>query len=277
MAISLRLLAGASHLDVATLFKVAYNYVYKLFQEVLQDWICRDSVAQFQLDEVIAEKKAMYDIAKKFAEGLTGGILAGVIGALDGWLVQIKSPSITSDKISNPGSYFSRKGFYALNVQVIVHRDKKILWRSINAKGSEHDSAAFKSTKLYKTLCEMTSDQSNPMLDSRDNLPFYLIGDSAYAIRQFLFTPYDNAKTGSPEDIYNYHHSSSRIIVECAFGDIDARWEIFWRPLKFPLCHHKFIIDACMRLHNFILEQLTVLGGDPNTDREYFSKECLAF
>ena len=48
-----------------------------------------------------------------------------------------------------------------------------------------------------------------------------------YALRSFLVTPYDNAVHGDGEDNCNFHHSSSRIVVECTFGEVDMRWEIF--------------------------------------------------
>jgi len=42
--------------------------------------------------------------------------------------------------------------------------------------------------------------------------------------------------------------------VECAFGEIDLRWGILWKPLQFRLKHNVNVIDACMRLHNFIVD-----------------------
>lgn len=83
---------------------------------------------------------------------------------------------------------------------------------------------------------------------------YFFIGDSVYGLQSFLLTPYDNAVHGTAEDDYNYFHSSSRISVECAFGEIDLRWDIFWKPLKFSLTMNCCIIDACMRLHNFIAQ-----------------------
>ena len=34
-------------------------------------------------------------------------------------------------------------------------------------------------------------------------------------------TPYDNTMHGTSEDNFNYFHSSAKIVVECAFGEID--------------------------------------------------------
>ena len=44
-----------------------------------------------------------------------------------------------------------------------------------------------------------------------------------------------------------------RIYVECAFGEIDRRWGILWKPLQGSLDSHKYTIDSCLRLHNFIV------------------------
>ena len=82
----------------------------------------------------------------------------------------------------------------------------------------------------------------------------HFIGDSAYSIKLFILTPYDNAAHGTPEDNYNFFHSSSRIAVECCFGEVDFWFGIFWRPLKFALKTNCYVIDTCLWLHNFILE-----------------------
>ena len=89
--------------------------------------------------------------AREFAES-SHGIFKNVIGALDGWLVKIQKPVYNKETMPNPPSYYSRKGYHALNVQVIVNKRKKILWRSIKARGGAHDSAVFKDTELLDSL-----------------------------------------------------------------------------------------------------------------------------
>lgn len=91
-------------------------------------------------------------------------------------------------------------------------------------------------------------------------------------------TPFDNVSHGSNEDDYNYFHSSCRIYVECAFGEIDSRWGIFWRPLRFSLDHNIKIIEAALKLHNFILNFAHLNGLRPtNCDNEIFDEECLTY
>ena len=82
----------------------------------------------------------------------------------------------------------------------------------------------------------------------------YIVGDSAYSLKGFLLTPYDNALPSSKEDSFNYFLSRMRIYVECTFGEVDRRWGIFWRPLEGSLDQHKYTIDAALRLHNYIVD-----------------------
>ncbi len=82
-------------------------------------------------------------VAKGFCEN-SNVVFAGCIGALNGWLVEIKKPSAKRDDLQNPGSYYSRKGFYGVSVQVIVLHDKIILYHNILHCGAEHDLTAFK-------------------------------------------------------------------------------------------------------------------------------------
>ena len=247
VTIALWFLAGASYADILHIFGVWYSHSHRILHEVCEHWLCKDWVSKYILEAALDDANDMLQISKVFAtKGRSQGILAGIIGALDGWLVKICKPKLC-EGVRNPGTYFSRKGFFALNVQCIVDRNKKIIWRAINAKGSEHDSKAFKNTKLCKKL-EGTYRKDDCLLNQNEfGILFYLISDSAYALRPFLLTPYDNAASDSAEDVFNFIHSSSRIFVECAFGEIDARFRIFWKPLRFKLDRHKYIINACLR------------------------------
>jgi hypothetical protein len=108
---------------------------------------------------------------------------------------------------------------------------------------------------------------------------FYFIGDSAYSLKSFLLTPFDNAMHGTAEDNYNFFHSSSRIAVECCFGEIDLRWGIFWRELNYSLSTNIMIVDACMRLHNFIVDHREEDNElfSTSIDRAVFDEECRRF
>ena len=59
------------------------------------------------------------------------------------------------------------------------------------------------------------------------NLGYFVLVNSAYGIESLLIHPYDNTPPRTPEDDFNFYHSSARITVKCTFGEINLRWGIF--------------------------------------------------
>ena len=92
------------------------------------------------------------------------------------------------------------------------------------------------------------------MKDDLYEKKLFLIGDSAYSTESFILTPYDQPHSRSPQDDFNFYHSSARITVECAFGEIDLRWGIFWKRLTCTLENACLIIEGAMRLHNILVD-----------------------
>ncbi len=63
---------------------------------------------------------------------------------------------------------------------------------------------------------------------------YFFIGDSAYSLRSFLMTSYDNAIFHGTADNFNFVNSLSRIVVECAFDELDFDGVFFGGPCNFP-------------------------------------------
>ena len=207
LALTLRLLAGGSYMDLALLFEVGFSTSYEIFHKVIKDWILDDRLVKINGVDYCEDNDLMSRVARGFATA-SRNIINGCIGAIDGWVVKIRKPRRWKDLDGgDPASFFSRKGFFGINVQAIVDRKKRILYRNIIHRGAEHDSTAFKNSNFYQWLMknwEILAEKK-----------FYFIGDSAYAIKSFLITPFDNAVHGTPEDNYNFFHSSSRISGVC--------------------------------------------------------------
>jgi len=264
LALTLRLLAGGSYLDLALLFEAVQSTVYYAFHDVIKNWILDDRLVKINGLDYVSDDIRMERVALEFLVG-SNGLMAGCIGALDGWIVKIKRPTKTKDRVLNPPSFFSRKGYFAVNVQVIVDKKKRILFRDISSRGAEHDSTAFKNSPLYKWC-----------LNNWEHLRekgFYFIGDSAYSLMSFMLTPFDGVEHKTQGDNFNFFHSQQRIIVECTFGEIDLRWGILWRKLGFTLKHNTQIIDACLRLHNFIIDYREETGADDGPERSVFDED----
>lgn len=69
---------------------------------------------------------------------------------MDGLALRSKCPIHPS--ISDPSSYFCRKGFYCLNVQACYDYAKYLLWVAPFSKGATHDSVAFSNSSLHESI-----------------------------------------------------------------------------------------------------------------------------
>ena len=103
LALTLRLLGGGSYLDVETIFQISYKNLHRIFNTVLQRWICNDKFVKINFMDYLQSPSSMKTTAEKFSSGSSNGIINGCIGALDGWLVKTKCPSETRDGVRNPG------------------------------------------------------------------------------------------------------------------------------------------------------------------------------
>ena len=92
---------------------------------------------------------------------------------------------------------------------------------------------------------------------------YYLI-DSGYAIDSAVLplhksTRYHaqefqgaNRQPTTPQELFNYRHSSLRMVIERCFGVLKVRFPILNEMHSFSLSKQRLIVTACYALHNFI-------------------------
>lgn len=191
-------------------------------------------------------------IAEKFAQRAG---FPGVIGAVDGTYIPIPGPKDFRD------SYICRKGFPAFHLQAVCDKSLRFLDVFCAYPGSVHDSRAFRNSPL------------NARLENQAVTDYHLIGDSAYALKPYLMTPFrDNGHLTSEQKKYNSAHSSTRVEIERSFGLLKGKF----RKLKFldmtNVSDMPFTIVSCCVLHNFVLlhealdeEELESSGEEEDT------------
>ena len=92
VAIALRILAGASYLDIFLWFNINADYVQEISKKVNREWFCNDEVMSINFNRnVLQDSSTIDDICHTFSF-TSDAIMAGCIGALDGWMVRIKCP-----------------------------------------------------------------------------------------------------------------------------------------------------------------------------------------
>jgi hypothetical protein len=145
LALTLRILGGESHHDLAMLFRIANITVYAVFHATI------DAINNLlALIGVPLEDTAKF---QKLAEGFvlsrrTQNPLFGVVGALDGIALKITKPD--DEQVTR--NYWCRKGYYAIPVQAVVDSSYLFMYMSAMAVCSTHDSLAFSFSKLRIAL-----------------------------------------------------------------------------------------------------------------------------
>ena len=89
-------------------------------------------------------------------------------------------------------------------------------------------------------------------------LPYYLVGDDAFALSTRLMKPI--ARLGGVinfvfDVIFNYRVSRARNTVENTFGILTTRFRIFRRQLDMEPEGSHLLIMACCCLHNYLMTE----------------------
>ena len=167
-----------------------------------------------------------------------------VAGALDGCHVVITPPA------NDEGCYVNRHHSKSINMLAVCGPDLSFFYVDTNNPGSCHDGHVIRYSRLWRC-------------NEAGRLPFpgaVLLGDSAYALRPWLLTPFP----GNPEGAklsYNISHMRTRNVIERAFGVLKARFSVLKSGirLKGKNGHDRSakLITACTILHN-----LCIANGD---------------
>uniref|UniRef100_A0A8C3SEK4 Putative nuclease HARBI1 n=1 Tax=Chelydra serpentina TaxID=8475 RepID=A0A8C3SEK4_CHESE len=171
-------------------------------------------------------------------------------GAIDGTHIPILAPDHQASE------YINRKGYFSIVLQALV--DHKGCFTNINVgwPGKVHDAHQ----KITFGDVEM------PI-----GMPTVILGDPAYPLMPWLMKPYTGA-LDTEKELFNYRLSKCRMVVECAFGRLKARWRSLLTRSDLSPKNIPIVIAACCVLHNLstTLPKHTVHHPTPNpTFRTY--------
>ena len=135
LMIALRYLAGGSYLDLRLLFEVPtpslYRIVRKVVDAVNDEYFNEDLVFPTSNVALLAQIQAGFD-------AMTGNVMTGCVGAIDGIVIRIQGPSF-AESDGNPRQYYNRKGFFGLVCLAVCDSREKFTPRS--HRGGVHDPA----------------------------------------------------------------------------------------------------------------------------------------
>ena len=91
-----------------------------------------------------------------------------------------------------------------------------------------------------------------PLTGRHADVPFVIVGDEAFPLKEYLVKPYPNRKLDQDKKKNYYRLSRARRIVENVFGILASRFGIFQRALSFdPDKVTTFVLASCA-LHNLL-------------------------
>lgn len=219
------LATGTFQTTIAEMVGVSQKSVSKCYwefvQAIIQEYV---QVIQFENPQ---------EIQNGF---LRSSRMSQICGAIDCTHVKIIRPHADL----HPNEYINRKGWHSINVQCVCDSNGKFLDVSAEWPGCTHDNVIFKNSSLCQRF--FTGEFGNS----------YLIGDGGYAISKHLITPYRNPLSDS-QVLFNKDLSSSRVVIEMAFGRLKRRFACLYRVLQMPLERVPKVIMACCILHNLAL------------------------
>jgi len=148
-------------------------------------------------------------------------------------------------------------------ITALVDYKKRFLDVEIGWPGSVADSRIFDNSYLSHNyegaLAELGTTPLATGEDVEENIPAFILGDSAYRNSRHLVTTYKVSECDADGSVrhLNFRLSKARYHVENAFGLLKGRFQIFEKPLRcaaedLPFALH-LIASICI-LHNFLID-----------------------
>ncbi|KAK3918215.1 Putative nuclease [Frankliniella fusca] len=162
----------------------------------------------------------------------------GIVGALDGTYQNVTAPRV------HPQSYINRHHQYSLNTMVVADDNLLIRYLKVGEVGSMHDSRVFRRSPLYM---ELLRNENDYLSDDE-----HIVGDGAYAVTNFLMTPYRNlGRLTEQQTQFNRQLSRCRVRIEHTFGKAFGQWRRMLESSNIDLAVDHF--TASYVLHNFMI------------------------
>ena len=176
--------------------------------------------------------------------------IPNVVAIVDGSHIPIKVPTNQKE------DYFNRKHRYSVLLQGIVGPDLQFFDVFVGVPGSVHDSRLLRLSKFGRDMEDgLILQQPRVNINGFDIGPIVL-GDSAYTLKSWLFTPYSElGRMPVANRRFNEEHVRGRVPVEIAFGHLKGRWRILNTEIDEETSRVKKTIMTCCILHNICVSE----------------------
>ncbi|XP_052562833.1 uncharacterized protein LOC128092631 [Culex pipiens pallens] len=172
------------------------------------------------------------------------------IGAIDGKHIRIQCPP------KSGSMYFNYKKYFSVVLQAVADANCRFVTIEVGGFGKQSDGGTFSSSVLHELMragkLGIPPDAKLP--GSNVSVPYVFVGDEAYPLLPNLLRPFSRRNCDEQGEYFNERLSKARKCVECAFGGINAKWRILWKPIETDVATAECITKAICVLHNVIID-----------------------
>lgn len=243
LAVTLRFLAGgSSYKELMYSFRISKSSISKFVPEVC-DTIY--DILKNRYCKLPDSNEKWLEVAKNFHEQWQ---FPHCLGAIDGKHINIRCPPSTGSQ------FFNYKKQFSVVLLGIADANAKFIAFDLGSQGSQSDGGILKNSPL-SSICDSPDIPRPSAIGSQPGLPipYYLIGDEAFALSAHMMKPYPHRSAIGDEKVFNYRLSRARRIIENAFGVMSARFRILLRTMELNPQNAISVTRACIILHNFLL------------------------
>ncbi|CAL9693780.1 unnamed protein product [Knipowitschia caucasica] len=233
-----KLATGGDYRTIGHLFGVSRATVCRCVQE-----FCAAAESSLVLEFVRCPDQERLQTIAEYFENRWG--LPNCVGAVDGSHIPIVAPKEFHT------DYFNRKGWHSIVLQAVV--DGKGLFWNVNSgqPGSLHDARVLRLSALWELATQGHLFPANPRAFGGITAGYYILGDSAYPLQNWLLKPYSDTGQLTTDQINcNKRLSRARVVVENAFGRLKGRWRCLLKRNDCDVELVKSMAVACCALHN---------------------------
>ena len=166
--------------------------------------------------------------------------------------------------------YYNYKGFFSIVLMALVDAEYRFRWVDIGTEGSCSDAQIFNAGELRDKIEDgsIGFPEAKPIEPGGPDLPYFILGDDAFALKTWLMKPYSIRGRGRAFQIANYRISRGRRVVENAFGILSARFRVFKSAMLVHPDKVRDIVLACVVLHNMLRAERGAGGARAERDLE---------
>ena len=172
------------------------------------------------------------------------------LGAIDGKHIVIIPPP-------NSGSnYYNYKHTNSIVLLAIAGPNYECLFADVGTNGRMNDSGIWNKSSLRCAIesREIEFPEPKTLPYRSEKLPFVIVGDDAFALKNYMMKPFPQRNLTVERRIYNYRHSRARRISENMFGILANRLRIFHTTMHLSPERATSITLSALVLHNFLLK-----------------------